>query len=96
MLDMTKINEALKRTSDKLIALDMPTYDSLDKSLKTLTPWEIVQYQEIKSIAQAEAKIDLEVALWIYNAMKQWSKSPLADRVIITQLIALWTGAIHQ
>lgn len=94
MLNMDKIREALQRTDAKIEALDPVKYEELYLSMQTLTPLEIMKYQETKSIAQIEQKIDLEVALWIYNTVGHWETSPLADRIIITQLIAHWLGAI--
>jgi hypothetical protein len=96
MIDIQELREALARTDGKLKGMDKLTYGSLDSALKDLTPREIAQYQEVKSIAQAEGKISLEVAFWAYRLIENWSEAPLADRVILTQLVGAWTGVIHR
>jgi hypothetical protein len=96
MIDGQKLREALVRTNGKIEALDKEKYQQLSSSMASLTPREIVAYQEIKSVAQAEGRITLEVALWAYRTIGHWATSPLADKVILTQLIAAWTGAIHR
>lgn len=86
---------ALTLTNAKLNSLSTEKYNTLKDSLKELEPIEIVRYQEIKSIAQIEQKISLEVALWIYSAIGHWSRTTLGEKIIITQLIAAWVG-IHK
>lgn len=59
-------------------------YKSLDIDLQ-----EIMYYQEKKSIAQLESKIDFETSLLLYRSLSpiQWSKTTLAERITITLIL---------
>jgi predicted type IV restriction endonuclease len=93
MLNMTKIREAVERTEIKVKTLSESEKQRLEKSLE-LTTRELCAYQEIKSIAQAEGKIDLETALFIYNSLGTWNDTKLSYKIILTQLFAQWIGII--
>jgi hypothetical protein len=92
------LNQALELTNQRLATLTQQQKDQLESALHSLTVLEIVSYQEIKSVAQVEGKISLSVALWIYNTIKDWGKSPLAHRIVLTQLMVAWSGVetIHE
>lgn len=89
MLNMTKIREAIEHAEIKVKTLSETQKKALEMSLE-LTTREFVAYQEIKSIAQAEGKIDLETALFIYNALGNWQKTDIATKAILTQLFAMF------
>jgi hypothetical protein len=57
----------------------------LDKALE-ISPREMCLYQEVKGIAQAEGKIDLDTAMLIYRSLGNWAKTNLATKVTLTQL----------
>lgn len=96
MIDMNKVNIVLTLTNAKLNSLSTEKYNTLKDSLKTLEPMEIVQYQNLKAIAQIEQKISLEVALWIYTAIGHWAQTSLGEKIIITQMIAGWAGILRK
>jgi len=97
MIDMEKISLALDAINAKLNTLTDEKYKTLKDSLdKPLEPSEIFTYQQIKSIAQMEQKISLEVALWIYGAIGSWEKTKLGEKILLTQLFAAWAGVIHR
>ena len=88
MLDMNKINLALDNTKERLKTLDAEQLKQLDKTLEVLSIQELAWYQEVKSLAQIDNKISLDVAMYIYNTLNSWNSANLADRVIITQLMS--------
>jgi hypothetical protein len=92
MLNMDKVNFALTTTEAKIETLTIEKRTALENSLRTLEPREIVAYQELKSIAQIEGKISLEVALWMYNVIGHYGSTKLAEKVVFTQLIAALIG----
>jgi hypothetical protein len=85
MLTMLKINVAINHAQIRLNSLSDSQKKALEETLE-LTPREFVAYQQSKSIAQAEGKIDLETALFIYNSLGNWSKTNLATKVVLTEL----------
>lgn len=93
MLNMKQINDCIVQYDIKLSNVDNTKLIDLDRTLGTLTPLEICKYQEAKSIAQLENKIDLETAMWIYNTLSNWSTVTLSERILLTQLFARWLGA---
>jgi hypothetical protein len=97
MIDMDKISQALTNINAKLNTLSDEKYKTLKDSLdKPLEPSEIMTYQQLKSIAQMEQKISLEVALWIYGAIGSWGRTKLGEKILLTQLFASWAGVIHR
>jgi hypothetical protein len=53
-----------------------------------LSVQEFVNFQELKSLAQAKGIINLETAQFIYNALSDWNKQTLGTRFILTKLHA--------
>jgi hypothetical protein len=88
---MEKIRLAIQKAEIKVKTLSESDKEQLTKTLN-LTPREFASYQEIKSIAQAEGKIDLETAMFIYNSLGNWSRTDLATKVILTQVFAMFLG----
>lgn len=92
MLTMLKINVAINHAQIRVNSLSDSQKKALEETLN-LTPREYVAFQELKSIAQAEGKIDLETALFVYNSLGNWSKTDLATKTILIQLYASFLGA---
>lgn len=57
-----------------------------------LTAGELFAMQEAKSLAQASGKIDLEVALWAYRTINHWVTSPIADKVVLLEVMRALAG----
>ena len=57
-----------------------------------LSVTEMCRYQELKSIAQASGKIDLDTAMLCYRSLGDWSKTSLAVKIVLTQLFAAFMG----
>jgi hypothetical protein len=73
--------------------MDEAKKSQVDRSVPTnLTASELFAMQELKSIAQASGKIDLEVALWMYQTIGHWSTSSVANRYICLEVIAALSG----
>jgi hypothetical protein len=92
MIDSNKLNIALESIKAKLATLEPSKVAELEAQHKSLEPQEIVLYQELKSIAQISNKISLDVALWIYNTINHYCTANLADKVLLTQIIAAFLG----
>lgn len=92
MITQEKLSIALESIRAKIKALAPEKLKTLEDSLRTLEPREIVAYQELKSIAQIEGKISLDVSLWIYNTINHYCTTDLADKVLLTQIVALFVG----
>lgn len=85
MLKIEKLQETIEFAKTKLESLTVCQRDQLERQLD-ISPREMCLYQEVKSIAQAEGKIDLNSAMLIYNSLGNWHKTDLATKVILTQL----------
>ncbi len=87
MITIEQVNKSIskyeveinKKPKDKMETL----YKQLDISLS-----EICLYQEWKSIAQIENKIDFDTAMMLYNKLSTWSSATLAERIVLTQVMA--------
>jgi hypothetical protein len=91
MLNMPKIRIAVENVENKLKALPDSEKKRLEKTLE-ISILELCHYQQLKSIAQAEGKIDLETAMFIYNSLKTWSDTKLSYKIVLTQVFALFSG----
>jgi hypothetical protein len=93
LITLDKFETAIRDTQKQLdinpkhkTALDFKLlYESLDFS-----PREICIFQEKKSIAQLENKIDLETALKIYNLLNGYQSTSLAERIVLCGLFQLF------
>ena len=91
MLNMEKIRIAVENAEIKVKTLSKLEKQRLEKSLE-ITTRELCAYQEIKSIAQAEGKIDLETVLFIYNSLGTWKDTKLSYKIVLTQIFAMLLG----
>jgi hypothetical protein len=75
-----KVNKTIEKYE---IEISQKPKDSMDKLFKELdlSISEIVFYQNLKSIAQLENKIDFETAMLLYHALGSWNKTTLAERI---------------
>lgn len=92
MLSYEKVITAIGNAKAKLETLDPKTKIVLDKTLSELSIKELFAYQELKSIALLENKIDLETANLIYRSLNDWNTTNLETRIILTQLFAQFLG----
>jgi len=92
MVNMQMIRNAISIVELKTKTLPKSEIDRLNKLLE-LTPREFVSFQQLKSIAQATGKIDLETALFVYNALGNWSKTDIATKYVLTELHARFLGS---
>jgi hypothetical protein len=88
---MEKVRRAIDNAQNKINLLSDSEKKALEETVK-LTPEEYMVYQQSKSIAQAEGKIDVETSLFIYNSLRTWSKMDLATKVILIQIFAMFLG----
>lgn len=79
----------------KLIAVIDQKFSTVDPIVKTrlektlvLSYQELVSFQELKAIAQAKGIINLETAMFIYNALGDWENQTLGTKFILTKLHA--------
>ena len=93
MLNEEVLNKAIALTEEKLKTITDNKKANLAKNLESLSPSEIVAYQELKSIAQINGKISLSVAMWIYNTIGHYSTAKLSHKIVMTQLIGVMAGA---
>ena len=93
MLTEEVLNKAISLTEEKLKFVTEDKRANLAKNLESLSPSEIVAYQELKSIAQINGKISLGVAMWIYNLIGNWSLAKLSHKIVLTQLIGVMVTA---
>ena len=93
MLTEEVLNKAISLTEEKLKSVTEDKRANLAKNLESLSPSEIVAYQELKSIAQINGKISLGVAMWIYNLIGNWSRAKLSHKIVLTQLIGAMVTA---
>jgi hypothetical protein len=94
MITLNQYAQALEQYEQKIKTLSPEALKKLTDAVKDLTPSELCRYQELKSIAQVENKISLDVAMSIYNALSSWTHARLSEKILITQLMARWLGAI--
>ena len=59
----------------------------LEKTL-VLSYQELISFQELKALAQAKGTINLETAMFIYNALGDWDNQTLGTKFILTKLHA--------
>ena len=59
----------------------------LDKTL-VLSYQELASFQTLKALAQAKGIINLETAMFIYNALGDWENQTLGTKFILTKLHA--------
>jgi hypothetical protein len=94
MLTYQKVRTAIENTKQKLERLDPKQKLELDNTLKTLSVAEFGAYQNLKSVAFAEDKIDLDTANYLYRSLGEWNTLPLEDRIIITQLCGQFASVV--
>lgn len=84
---MTVIQTLIDRINDKLSSKDKKTKDKLYKTLD-IEFMEKAKYFELNSQSFAMGIIDLEMSQFVYNKLKDYEHTTLAERIIITQLMS--------
>jgi hypothetical protein len=93
MIKIEILKVALIKMNAQIEALSTEKLELLRNELCiSLKPSELFAMQEAKSIAQASGKIDLEVALWAYRTINHWVTSPLADKVVLLEVMRALAG----
>ena len=87
MLKIEKVNFAIELAEKKLETFSDAEKRALEAKLE-ISVAELCAYQELKSIAQATGKIDLDTAFLCYNSLGNWSNTKLATKIVLTQLFA--------
>jgi hypothetical protein len=85
-----KINQLVKLIElidQKFSNVPLEKQKQLEKTL-VLSYQELVSFQELKAIAQAKGIINLETAMFIYNALSDWDNQTLGTKFILTKLHA--------
>ena len=82
---MNRIEEAIKRTREKIEAVSEEGIKKLEENLRDLEIAELAFYQERKSLALMGNKITLEEAQTIYSILDCWATSDLAQKVAVTR-----------
>lgn len=84
---MSKLANALIIVSNKIDALPEEKRRSLEKTLKTLSPDELVTYMNWQAELFASGNVQIEDAQFMYNTLKDWEESPLPSRVIVIEIM---------
>lgn len=95
MLNMEKIQLAIQKADLKVKEMSESEKERLTKTCD-LEPREYVAFQELKSIAFTNQKIDLETAQFIYARLGNWSNTDLATKVILVQIYAMFLGVKYK
>jgi len=95
MLNMEKMRLAIQKADLRVKVLPESEKERLAKTCD-LEPREYVAFQELKSIAFANQKIDLETAQFIYACLSNWSNTDLATKVILIQVYAMFLGVKYK
>lgn len=89
---MSKIAAAVTGAKMKLETVEPAKRESLHKTLDMAFD-EWAKFQELKSLAQAENRLDADDAMYIYNqlggAPSVFNSRPLEVKVVLTQVYAL-------
>lgn len=84
---MNRIQKAIERTNEKLLTIPEWKKKDLEEKLD-INEMEFVAYQNAKSKAQMESRINLDEALTIYNILNKYDTSTLAEKIVISRTMA--------
>ena len=84
---MNQLVKLIELIDQKFSTVPEEKQKALEKTL-VLSYQELVSFQELKAIAQAKGIINLETAMFIYNALGDWDNQTLGTKFILTKLHA--------
>lgn len=89
---MNRIEQAITKLSARIAGLDAEKIARLE-SAATADCTELAVYQNAKSLAQAEGRINYEEAMTIYQVLRNFAHEPLSARIVVMQTIAELSAA---
>lgn len=84
---MTTIRDAITKYSKLLEGKTESEKTELHSKLD-IDIRELAIYQERKSLAMLENRIDFETAQYLYQKLNHWSSTTLTERIVLTQVFA--------
>jgi len=91
---MQKVRESIERYEKEIQTKPKDQMDKLFKDLD-ISLTEMAHYQQRKSIAFLEGKIDMELAQFLYQKLGNWENTTLAERVTLTQVFLRLMKDVH-
>ena len=85
MLNINRIYKAISIYEERIKTIDKEKYDKLYKTLD-LDVVEMVSFQNVKSALFASNRLTLDVANFIYHKLRDYAKTSLAERIVLTLL----------
>lgn len=85
ILTMELVRQSIVKYEEEIKVKPKDRMDKLFAELN-LSMHEIIVYQEKKSIAFTQQKIDQPLAMYLYRKLNNWDTTTLAERVTLTQV----------
>ena len=82
---MNNLQGIIERIDAQFKLIDPKKVKEIEKAL-TMSPIELCSFQELKSLAQINGIIDMDTALFIYNALGNWDKQTVGTKFVLQKL----------
>jgi hypothetical protein len=92
MITREKLTLAISAMNTQIEKLTVQKLEQLRTELGNLTVSELFTLRNAVARFQASEQIDLEVALWGHRIAQHWETSPVADKVVLLEVMRALAG----